>query len=362
MTASLIQEAQSSAVVTAVSTSLILICFLIAIISQISTGAQEGQIRLNWPQVLMRLFAVIIFIQAAGPIQGYLWNTGKDLGKSILPGPTIADIHGSLKERVDRLRLQQRDASEREGRYQDSKSKSILDTAISAGLGVLGNWITNIFVYGIESLAITVMYFGNHWLLSVQAALMSLLAALAPIVFPASIIPGINTWSNWLKLVVSIALWPVISGFLIKAHVFVMSEFIGTGSIIGANANNLFINMDTLSLLGESIFFLIIMFSTPAIAVALVHGAAGPFATGAGLLLSSAGIVGMSKKAAVTAPRAIIKAGPKVIGGTGVAVATAGAFAGSRLLKFGKSAYSGSPTGAATESFSGRYPEMKKNV
>jgi len=273
----LIAASQGSGTVQLISGSLVFICLLIAILSQLASGATGEGFRFNWQHVLVRFFAVIMLMQAAGSIQGYIWSAGKSIGDSLLPGPTIAEIHGSLKERIERLQAE---------RQADSASEDGDGSIIDQGLESLKSWIGDFFVYSVESFCVTLIYLNYQWLRSMQSVFMALLAAMAPLILPASIIPGVNTWSSWLKMVISVALWPVIAGFLIKAHVNTMGDFISGGSVLAGNANNLFLNMDTIGLLTQAIFFMLIMFSTPAIAGALVYGSAGVFATGAGLLMS----------------------------------------------------------------------------
>lgn len=268
-------------------------CFSLGILRQLASGALDGDMRLKWGQLLARLLFVILFVSSAGSIQGSIWGAGKSIGESLLPGPTLVDMNLALQDRV--AKLQEAKATKADETASDSGG-SALDKLNPANLATkMLNLVFGTMMQGLEMLALSLFFIAYKFLQSAQNSVMMFLAAMVPFVIPPSIIPGVNTWSSWLKMVISVALWPVVAGFLIKGHLSSAAEWLAGPSsssggavegLLSGNISNLFINMDSLGLLAESVVYAFMLLSAPFLSAALVYGSASALGAGAATLMA----------------------------------------------------------------------------
>lgn len=285
-------------------------CFLLGILRQLASGALDGDFRLGWGQLLARLLFVILFVSSAGAIQGSVWGAGQSIGESLLPGPTLVDMNLALQNRVTKLQ----EAKTAKADEADATTEgSVLDKLNPATLATkMINLVFGTMMQGLEMLALSVFFIAYKFLQSAQNSVMMFLAAMAPIVIPPSIIPGVNTWSSWLKMVISVALWPVVAGFLIKGHLSSAAAWLagpssssggGFEGLLSGNVSNLFLNMDSLGLLAESIVYAFMLLSAPFLSAALVYGSAGALGAGASLMGAGFGHLSRGLQAGSFVPR-----------------------------------------------------------
>ncbi|HEX5037918.1 MAG TPA: hypothetical protein VFX30_12235 [bacterium] len=269
-------------------------CFSLGILRQLASGALDGDLRLAWGHLLARLLFVILFVSSAGVIQGSIWGAGQSIGESLLPGPTLVDMNLALHERVKSI--QEAKAAEAEKTASETE-ESALDKLNPAKLATkMINLVFGTMMQGLEMLALSVFFIAYKFLQSAQNSVMMFLAAMVPFIIPPSVIPGVNTWSSWLKMVISVALWPVVAGFLIKGHLSSAAEWLAgpssdTGGAIeglmSGDVKNLFINMDSLGLLAEALVYAFMLLSAPFLSAALVYGSATALGTGAATVMAA---------------------------------------------------------------------------
>lgn len=268
-------------------------CFSLGILRQLASAALDGDLRLGWGHLLARLLFVILFVSSAGMIQGSIWGAGQSIGEGLLPGPTLVDMNLALNDRIKTL--QEAKAAEEE-KTASTSEESTLDKLNPANLATkMINLVFGTMMQGLEMLALSLFFIAYKFLQSAQNSVMMFLAAMVPFVIPPSIIPGVNTWSSWLKMVISVALWPVVAGFLIKGHLSSAAQWLAGPSsdsggaiegLMSGDIKNLFINMDSLGLLAESIVYAFMLLSAPFLSAALVYGSAAALGTGAAAVLA----------------------------------------------------------------------------
>ena len=255
--------------------SLIALCLAIAfLVMAVSISLSSEGDGLSLSSLMIRFFFVALALLSAKYIQNFLWSYGQHLSDTILPGPSIADLNETLEKRSLALRLQQQDIS----------GKNVIQA-----LGGFFNFIGYILVMTLEHISLTAFFLAYKWFQSMHEVVMTFLAVVAPFMISATIIPGINGFSNWLNFVISVALWPFVASFFLKAHLLSAINYLGNAdhSIFSGDASNLFLNMDALQLLAESCLFGFFLLATPFIATALVNGSANAFAVGSSFLLGA---------------------------------------------------------------------------
>ncbi|PJA18315.1 MAG: hypothetical protein COX62_08885 [Deltaproteobacteria bacterium CG_4_10_14_0_2_um_filter_43_8] len=255
----------------------------------------------SFSHLIMRFFLVALALLSAKYIQDFLWSYGQHLSDSILPGPSLSELNESLEKRSLALQLQQHDISGK--------------SAIFA-LGGFFNFVGYVLVMTLEHISLTAFFFAYKWFQAMHEVVMTFLAVVGPFMISASIIPGINGFTNWLKFVVSVSLWPFVASFFLKAHLLSAIHFLGNSdiSILSNNAANLFVNMDALQLMAESCLFGFFLLATPFISAALVNGSANAFAAGGSFLL------GAGPLAALKLPMSILSTGGRLGGKGGQAI------------------------------------------
>lgn len=261
------------------------ICFMIGILSQLASLATAGEVRMNWGQLVARLLAVMLFVQSAGSIQGFIWGSAEGIGNSLMPGPTLSDINTGFMNRVQKMRTDRAQTPASSGEV--TMGSVLTDPKLM--FSILADAVMQAF----EHISLTIFFLAYKLLQSAQKVVMMFLAGMAPFILPPSIIPGINSWSSWLKMVISVALWPVVAGFMIKGQFMTAADWLsGTSSggavtgMFSSSSSNFFINMDGLQLLAESIFYALMFLASPFISSALVYGGSNVFSAGAAIVLS----------------------------------------------------------------------------
>ncbi len=322
--------ATSSAPMAAIKWGLVTTCFCLGILRILASEALDGQLRLNWMSLIMRLLCVCIFLTCAGSIQGSIWKGAQSLGDNLLPGPTLYDVNSALYERAAAFKevrqaeaQQQREAQQRAEGVDFDVPFEMRQTLSEKGLLLaksIGSSVVNaigsaplfepytLFMGFLENIALSIFFFLYKFIQQAQECIMLFLAAMAPFLITPSIIPGVNSWSSWVKLVLCVALWPVVAGFMIKGQMMsvasVMAGPSGTGgslsTFISSDAKNLFINMDSLNLLGQAVIYGFMILSSPFIASAVVYG--GGHALGMGLSMATSTATRMAM-----APAKIVK-------------------------------------------------------
>ena len=311
-----------SGAMTAVRNSMVVLCFIIAIITMAVKASVNGE-AIDNRQMFLRLFFVVVALMAAGSIQGLLRGTGESLAASYLPGASIVDVQSQLLDKVKTVKNKQGGAAnptsfDEIDWWNPKKAATGFFNVVSYHMQML-----------VEMVAVTVFFLIFKWFQAMTDVVMNLLAVMGPLMIAASIIPGIKGFSNWIKLVCAVSLWPVIAAFFVKAHLATAGSFIGSGTqIFSTDPSNLFLNMDGLQMLGECVITAIFLVATPFIAMAIVSGSAGAFSVGSAMLIGA-------MPAALIAPvRETINSmsSRSSTGRTGIAAAVGGAVgAGSRV-------------------------------
>lgn len=267
-----ITSAASDSTMTAIRGGMICLCLIIAILTIAVKSSLDGS-DIQVSHVVHRLLFVVLALMAAGKIQGFIWGTGESIANHFLPGPGIEDLEQTLQDRVNKMQLDN-------GNFKDTPS-------ITNVTGIL-NYIAYHALMLIESGALTLFFLIFKLFKAVQHVVMMFLGAMAPFMISASIIPGVNGFTNWLKLVICVALWPVVAAFFLKAHLMSATALIGgaSGPIFGQDAGS-YLNMDALQLLSESLIFAVFILATPFVSMAIVSGSAGAFSAGSSLLLGA---------------------------------------------------------------------------
>ena len=270
-----------SGAMTEVRNSMVVLCFIIAIITMAVKASVHGESFDN-RQMFLRLFFVVIGLMAAGSIQGLLRGTGESLAASYMPGGSIVDVQKQLLDKVKTVKNRQ-NPSDNPTSFEDvdwwnpKKAATGFINVVSYHLQML-----------VEMVAVTVFFLIFKWFQSMTDVVMNLLAVMGPLMIAASIIPGVKGFSNWIKLVCAVSLWPVIAAFFVKAHLATAGQFIGSGTgIFTTDSSNLFLNMDGLQMLGECFITAIFLLATPFIAMAIVSGSAGAFSVGSAMLIGA---------------------------------------------------------------------------
>ncbi len=292
--ASSLEQATASPGMTTAKWGMITTCFLLGILKQLASGALEGDVRFQWGHLLARLLFVVLFIHSAGTIQGSFWGAAQSVGDQLMPGPTLADMNRALEGRIEKIKDEGKDKTDTTAEEDSWNPKTL-------GKNIASDFFNRIYEYlmkGLEMLALSAFFIFYKFLQSAQNCVMMFLAAMVPFIIPPSIIPGVNTWSSWLKMVISVALWPVVAGFLIKGHLSSASSWIagsestpgGPIGVFTGDAQNFFLNMDSLGLLAEAVVYAFMLLSAPFLSAALVYGSAP--ALGMGVSLIAAGGLG----------------------------------------------------------------------
>lgn len=266
---------------------MVTICFTLGILRQISSEALDGELRLQWGHLLMRLLFVILLLHSAGTIQGAIWGAAKSVGDGLLPGPTLWDVNVAIHEKIETMKAEREQPAEEESALSDMNPTKWPAKVMNIVFGTM--------LQALEQLALSIFFILYKFLQAAQNCVMMFLAAMVPFIFPPSIIPGVNSWSAWLKMVISVALWPVVAGFLIKGQMTAAAGWfagpVGAsgGGIEGAmsgDVKNLFLNMDSLGLFAQAIVYGFMILSSPFLSAALVYGSAQALGTGASMLMS----------------------------------------------------------------------------
>ncbi|QQR81248.1 MAG: conjugal transfer protein TraG N-terminal domain-containing protein [Deltaproteobacteria bacterium] len=266
---------------------MVTICFTLGILRQISSEALDGELRLQWGHLLMRLLFVILLIQSAGAIQGSIWGAAKSIGDGLLPGPTLWDMNVAIQQKIETMKEERALPQEEE--------TSLSDMSPTKWPAKMMNVVFGTMLQGLEQIALSLFFILYKFLQSAQNCVMMFLAGMVPFVFPPSIIPGVNSWASWLKMVISVALWPVVAGFLIKGQMVAAAGWFAgpagasSGGLEGAmsgDVKNLFLNMDSLGMFAEAVVYGFMILSSPFISSALVYGSANALSTGASLIMA----------------------------------------------------------------------------
>ncbi len=255
--------------ITTVRNGMIAICLAIAFVTvAIRANLDGGEIRVS--QVVFRMFMVVLALMAAGRIQGFIGGLGQSLADNLLPGSSIEQLQETLQQRVQTMQAQN-------GNFKE-------DLSITDVSGIL-NRVVYYVMMALESGALTIYFLIFKWFQVMHHVVMSFLAAIAPFMITASIIPGINGFGNWVKLVISVSLWPAIASFFLKSHLMSATTYLGT---VGQDLSS-YTSMDALQLLSEALLFAFFMLATPFLSSAIVSGSASAFSVGSAFLFGGAG-------------------------------------------------------------------------
>ena len=286
--------------ITVVRNSMVALCLAIAFVTiAIRANLQGGEIQVS--QVVFRMFIVVLALMAAGRIQGFIWGMGESLANNFLPGPSIEELQQTLQDRVQTLRTQN-------GNFKEDLSLTDVD-------GIL-NRIAYYVLMALESGALTIYFLIFKWFQVMHRVVMTFLAAMAPFMITASIIPGINGFGNWVKLVISVSLWPAIASFFLKSHLMSAATYLGS---VGPDFGS-YTSMDALQLLSEALLFAFFMVATPFLSSAIVSGSAGVFSVGSAFLFGGAGPLSVLSR-----PTLAAHSGGRSIAGTGARAMVGGA-------------------------------------
>jgi|GEM_PF-7000718 len=272
---------ENDGMMTTIRGSMIALCLAIAFITIAVKASLEGEaIRIN--HLVFRLIFVVIALMAAGRIQGFVWGMGESIADHFLPGPSLGEMHQTLEDRVIQMQAEN-------GSFNDINP-------ITNTTGFF-NFVAFQVLLFLESAALTLYFFVFGWFKAMHHVVMMFLGAMAPFMICATIIPGVKGFTNWLKLVVSVALWPVVASFFLKSHlVSAISSLGGSEDIVfTSDTSSFYLNIDSLQMFSESCLFGIFLLATPLIASAIVSGSANAFAAGS-VFLMGAGPLSMMRK------------------------------------------------------------------
>ncbi len=238
----------------------------VAIKSTVSGGDQSIS------RIFMRLFFVIVGILAASFIQNGIIDMGISIQNSLFPDMDATELIQQMSEKATEM-----------------QKKSISETDDISLVKLFLNVFSVVTIEVFESMVVYIMFFILSTFEQIREMLNLFLQALGPYMIAASIIPGVNGFSNWMKFICNLSLWPIISSFFLQAHVASVSE------ILGDVANPLF-KQNTLEMMGSAILFIILFLATPVIANTLISGSAGAFSMAATMLVSSGTRLAMGGK------------------------------------------------------------------
>jgi hypothetical protein len=272
---------EDNGTMTVVRGSMITLCLAIAFVAVAVKSSLEGE-SVNVSHLAMRLLFVVLALMAAGKIQGFVWGMGESIASNFLPGPSLQELHSTLQTKVETMQAEH-------GTFENINP--ITNTTN------FFNYIAYQIMLFLESGALTIYFLVFKWFQAMHHVVMMFLAAMAPFMITASIIPGVRGFTNWLKLVISVALWPVVAAFFLKSHLISAAEYFGgaTQPVFTPDASNFYLNMDALQLFSESCLFGIFLLATPLIASAIVSGSASVFAAGS-VFLMGAGPLAMMRR------------------------------------------------------------------
>lgn len=286
----------SSETISVIRNSMIALCLAIAFVTIAVKSSLTGD-GVDVRNLALRLLFVVLALMAAGRIQGFISGMGESIAGNILPGPDLMEMHESLGEKIGQMAKKDVDMDDVEG-------DGWVEKAV--------NWIGLGAITLIEQAALTIYYLAFKWFKLVKDVVMDLLAVLAPFMIVASIIPGIKGFTNWLKLVAAVSLWPVIASFFIKSQLMSAMNFYGEAGNV--DLTTYYAGMNAVRLLAETLAYGLFLMATPFIATAIVSGSAGAFAVGSAFLMG-AGPLTIFKKT-----KYMLSGGMKVAGITGKAV------------------------------------------
>lgn len=275
---------ESNGTMTVVRGSMIALCLAIAFVTVAVKSSLDGE-AVNISHLAMRLIFVVVALMAAGKIQGFIWGMGESVADNFLPGPSLQDLHQTLQQKVDQMQAEH-------GTFENINP-------ITNTTGFL-NFIAYQVLLFLESGALTIYFLVFKWFKAMHHVVMMFLAAIAPFMITATIIPGVKGFTNWLKLVVTVSLWPVVASFFLKSHLISATNYFGGSSqpVFTPDVSNFYLNMDSLQMFSESCLFGIFLLATPLIASAIVSGSASVFAAGSVFLMGAAGPFSMISRSA----------------------------------------------------------------
>lgn len=255
--------------ISVIRNSMIALCLAIAFVTIAVKSSLTGD-GVDVRNLALRLLFVVLALMAAGRIQGFISGTGESIAGSILPGPDLMAMHETLGEKIGQMAEKKISMDEVEG-------DGWVERAV--------NWIGLGLITLIEQAALTIYYLAFKWFKLIKDVVMNLLAMLAPFMIVASIIPGIKGFTNWIKLVVGVSLWPVIASFFIKSQLMSAMNFYGEAGNI--DLTTYYAGMNALRLLAETLAYGLFLMATPFISSAIVSGSAGAFAVGSAFLMGA---------------------------------------------------------------------------
>ena len=265
---------ENDGTMTVIRGSMIALCLAIAFVTIAVKSSIEGE-AVNVSHLALRLLFVVVALMAAGKIQGFIWGMGEGVANSFLPGPSLQDLHGTLQQKVATMQAEH-------GNFENINP--ITNTANFL------NYIAYQILLFLESAALTIFFLVFEWFKAMHHVVMMFLAAMAPFMITATIIPGVKGFTNWIRLVTSVALWPVVASFFLKAHLMSAVNYFGSSGqpVFNTDISNFYLNMDALQMFSESCLCGIFLLATPLIASAIVNGSASVFAAGSVFLMSAA--------------------------------------------------------------------------
>lgn len=255
--------------ISVIRNSMLALCLAIAFVTIAVKSSLTGD-GVDVRNLALRLLFVVLALMAAGRIQGFISGMGESIAGSILPGPDLMEMHESLGEKINQMADKKISMDEVEG-------DGWVEKAV--------NWVGLGLITVIEQAALTIYYLAFKWFKLIKDVVMNLLALLAPFMIVASIIPGIKGFTNWIKLVVGVALWPVIASFFIKSQLLTAMNFYGEAGNI--DLTTYYAGMNALRLLAETLAYGLFLMATPFISSAIVSGSAGAFAVGSAFLMGA---------------------------------------------------------------------------
>ncbi len=238
------------------------ICIIIGILTIAIKSTVSGQDE-SVSHLLMRMFFIIVAIVSASFIQHKIMRLGFLMRDQLFPNMNIETVIDQMEVKINNMQLM----SVYEADEDPSWAQSVVNAFILNTLQIM------------EAAVIYLLFFVFRMFEQLREILTVFLGAIAPFMIMATIIPGVNGFTNWIKLNCNLALWPLVSTFFLKAHIVSIEQYLGDAVD--------FLNQGPLDLFCSSILFIILFLATPIIANILISGSGMAFSMASSMVVGS---------------------------------------------------------------------------